>query len=102
MNLLSKNKRKRIKRIKMEVIDILTVIGGLMLGIIGYFLKNTMQELKEVKTLSYLTKNQLDVLKNDHTNKYDNMTSKFDELKVAVYDLTKEITILNRSINKRP
>jgi peptidoglycan hydrolase CwlO-like protein len=86
----------------MEVIDILTVIGGLMLGIIGYFLKNTMQELKEVKTLSYLTKNQLDVLKNDHTNKYDNMTSKFDELKVAVYDLTKEITILNRSINKRP
>jgi hypothetical protein len=85
----------------MEMIDLLTVIGGIMLAIIGYFLKATMSELKDVKELSYSTKNQLDILKNDHLNKYANMSDKFDELKIAVYDLTKEITTLNRSINKR-
>jgi hypothetical protein len=85
----------------MEMIDLLTAIGGIMLAIIGYFLKATMSELKDVKELSYSTKNQLDILKNDHLNKYANMSDKFDELKIAVYDLTKEITTLNRSINKR-
>ncbi len=83
------------------MIDLLTAIGGIMLAIIGYFLKATMSELKDVKELSYSTKNQLDILKNDHLNKYANMSDKFDELKIAVYDLTKEITTLNRSINKR-
>jgi len=80
----------------MATIDILTMIGGVMLAIIGYFLKSTMGELKEVKELSYRTKNQLDILKNDHTNKYANITDKFDELKTAVVDLTKEIKELNK------
>ena len=82
----------------MEVINILTAIGGIMLGIISWFLKATMAELKEVKDLSYSTKNQLDILKNDHVNKYDNMTSKFEELKTAVVDLTKEIKELNKRV----
>lgn len=82
----------------MEIIDILTLIGGLMLTIIGYFLKSTMDELKNVKNLSYETRNQLDVLKNDHINKYTNITDKFDELKSAVVDLTKEIKELNKRV----
>jgi len=82
----------------MEVINILTAIGGIMLGIISWFLKATMAELKEVKDLSYSTKNQLDILKNDHVNKYDNITSKFEELKTAVVDLTKEIKELNKRV----
>ena len=82
----------------MEMIDLLTAIGGIMLAIIGYFLKATMSELKEVKELSYNTKNQLDILKNDHINKYANMSDKFDELKAAVVDLTKEIKELNKRV----
>jgi len=82
----------------MEIIDILTLIGGLMLSVIGYFLKSTMDELKAVKNLSYETKNQLDLLKNDHINKYANITDKFDELKSAVVDLTKEIKELNKRV----
>jgi hypothetical protein len=85
----------------MEMIDLLTAIGGIMLAIIGWFLKQTMSELKDVKELSYSTKNQLDVLKNDHLNKYANMSDKMEELKVAVYDLTKEISALNKSINRK-
>jgi hypothetical protein len=82
----------------MEMINILTAIGGIMLGIIGYFLKATMSELKSVKDLSYTTKNQLDILKNDHVNKYANITDKFDELKAAVVDLTREIKELNKRV----
>jgi hypothetical protein len=69
-----------------------------MLSVIGYFLKSTMDELKAVKNLSYETKNQLDLLKNDHINKYANITDKFDELKSAVVDLTKEIKELNKRV----
>ena len=82
----------------MEMIDLLTAIGGIMLAIIGYFLKATMSELKDVKEMSYNTKNQLDILKNDHNNKYANMSDKFDELKAAVVDLTKEIKELNKRV----
>ena len=82
----------------MEMIDLLTAIGGIMLAIISWFLKSTMSELKEVKELSYNTKNQLDILKNDHVNKYANMSDKFDELKAAVVDLTKEIKELNKRV----
>jgi hypothetical protein len=82
----------------MEIIDILTLIGGLMLSVIGYFLKSTMDELKSVKNLTYETKNQLDILKNDHINKYANISDKFDELKSAVVELTKEIKELNKRV----
>lgn len=78
------------------VLDIFMFVGGLMLAIIGYFLKQTMDDLKSVKELSYSTKNKLDVLSNDHTNKYDNLTEKMTELKEVISDLTNEIKQLNK------
>lgn len=98
MNLLKKNKIKKIKKLRMEIINILTAIGGIMLSIIGYFLKQTMEELKAVKNLSYKTQNDLNILKNDHTNKYDNLSDKFESLKDAMVDLTAEIKDLNKRI----
>jgi hypothetical protein len=80
----------------MAMIDILTLIGGIMLTIIGYFLKNTMDDLKSVKLLTYETKNKLDILQNDHINKHANLTDKFDELKQALNELTKELKELNK------
>lgn len=80
----------------MAMIDILTLIGGVMLTILGYFLKNTMDDLKSVKLLSYETKNKLDILQNDHINKHANLTDKFDELKQALNELTKELKELNK------
>jgi peptidoglycan hydrolase CwlO-like protein len=82
----------------MDMISILTMIGGLMLGIIGYFLKKTMEDLKDVKVLSYQTKSDLDVLRNDHQNKHTNLSEKFDELKLAMQELTKEIKELNKRV----
>jgi hypothetical protein len=80
----------------MEMIDILTMIGGVMLTILGYFLKSTMDDLKSVKLLTYETKNKLDILQNDHINKHANLTDKFDELKLALNELTKELKELNK------
>ena len=80
----------------MTMIDILTLIGGVMLTILGYFLKSTMDDLKSVKLLSYETKSKLDILQNDHINKHANLTDKFDELKQALNELTKELKVLNK------
>lgn len=76
--------------------EIFVVIGGIMLSIISFFLKSTMDDLKSVKLLSYETKNKLDILQNDHINKHANLTDKFDELKQALNELTKELKQLNK------
>ena len=78
------------------MITILLAIGGMMFTIIGYFLKGTMEDLKSVKILTYETKNKLDILQNDHINKHAALTDKFDELKQALNDLTKELKELNK------
>jgi hypothetical protein len=78
------------------MMTILTAIGGMMLTVVGYFLKSTMDDLKSVKLLTYETKNKLDILQNDHINKHANLTDKFDELKQALNELTKELKELNK------
>lgn len=82
----------------MATIDILTLIGGVMLTIIGYFLKSTMDDLKNVKLMSFETKNKLALLENDSVNKFNNLSDKFDDLKSALIDLTKEIKSLNNRV----
>ena len=78
--------------------EILTLIGGVMLAIIGYFLRKTMDELKEVKSMTYDNKTQIDILKIDYKIRFDNLTEKFDELKLTMTDLIKEIKELNKRI----
>jgi hypothetical protein len=78
------------------MMTILTAIGGMMLTVVGYFLKSTMDDLKSVKLLTYETKNKLDILQNDHINKHANLTDKFDELRQALNELTKELKELNK------
>lgn len=80
------------------MINLLTIIGGIMLSVIGYFLKKTMDELREVKLISYENQTEIKLMKNEHKNKYDNLTDKFDELKLTMTDLIKEIKELNKRI----
>lgn len=77
---------------------ILTMIGGVMLTVIGYFLKSTMDDLKSVKTTSFETKNKLALLENDSINKYNNLSEKFDDLKGAIVELTNELKDLNKRV----
>jgi predicted nucleic acid-binding Zn-ribbon protein len=82
------------------VLAITTFLGSIIVTIMGYFLKQAMNELKETKDLAIRTKSELDVLKNDHTNKHESMTEKFDDLKDSIITLTKEIKELTSQIKK--
>lgn len=79
--------------------EIQTLIGGILLTIIAYFLKATMNDLKETKELSLKTKSELDILKNDHTVKHDHMSENFNRLESAIKDLIVEIKELNKEIS---
>jgi peptidoglycan hydrolase CwlO-like protein len=82
----------------MDMLPLLTVIGGVMLSIIGYFLKKTMDDLRSVKEMSYDNKSKIELLQNDYNNKYNNLSEKFDELKLTMNELIKEIKELNKRI----
>jgi flagellar capping protein FliD len=82
----------------METIDLLTGIGGVMLGVIGYFLKRTMEELKEVKEVAYSTSTKVKVLENDYVNKVQQLNDKFDLLAESLRELNKNIQKLNDKI----
>jgi len=85
----------------MEIINLITLLGGVMISIISFFLKKTMDELKDVKNIAYENKTKLSILENDHFNKYSHMNEKFDALYEAVRDLTNEIKALNKELNKK-
>ncbi len=82
----------------MEMMELLTLIGGAMLTIIGYFLRQTMNELKEIKTIAYSTKTKVEVLENDYLNKIASLNGKFDLLYNALDKLTTKIEELNKRI----
>jgi peptidoglycan hydrolase CwlO-like protein len=80
--------------------EILTFIGGIMLAIISYFLKSTMEDLKRVKEVSYQTKTKVEVLEKEYMTKIDNLNEKFDMLYDGIKDLTREINKLNQMIKQ--
>jgi hypothetical protein len=80
--------------------QLLFVLGGVSISIIGYFLKKTLDELEKVKTISYENKNKLSVIENDYLNKVANLNDRFDLLYAAMKDLTAEIKNLNLRLNK--
>jgi TolA-binding protein len=82
----------------MEMIDLLTIIGGVMLATIGYFLKRTMDELKEVKGLAYENSTKIKVLETDYINKIDQLNQRMDLLYKSIEKLTEKIELLNNKI----
>jgi hypothetical protein len=75
---------------------ILMFIGTMLFSIIGYFLKITMDDLRGVKDMTIQTKSELDILKNDHTNKYEKLTEKVDDIREDI----KEVKELIKNIGK--
>lgn len=80
------------------ILSILAAIGSIAVTIIGYFLNRTMNTLDETTKTALETKSELAVLKQDHTNKHEYLTEKFDDLKESIVVLTKEIKELNSKI----
>jgi len=78
-----------------DLTDVLFVIGGALLSIIGYFLSSSIKDIKDVIIKTNIIENRLDVVKNDYMNKYDNLTDKLDDLKTTIMTLTAAINKLN-------
>ena len=78
------------------------LIFGVLISIIGYFLKETMDDLKDVQNMAQETKIDLGLVKLDNKNKYDNLLEKIEQL----FDTNKEIIselkqIKDKMINRR-
>ena len=73
-------------------------IGAILIAVIGYFLKSTMEELKQFKTIAIETKSKLSLLELDHQNKYNHLNEKIDALYEAIKDLTLEVKDINKKL----
>lgn len=82
----------------MDTMTILTAIGGVMLSVIGFFLKQTMSELKEVKQTAYTTATKLEVLETDYRIQLNHLNDKIDDLTDSIGSLTSEIRSLNEKL----
>lgn len=80
------------------IISIAIFIGGIAVAIIGYFLRQTMDDLKKNVVDTTLIRKDLDVLTKDHQNKHESLTEKFDDLKDSIVILTGEIKQLTAKI----
>lgn len=93
-------------------IMIFSFVLSILIGIIGYFLGQTMINIK--KTTEITNKNTTDIalltqdhntkhanLKEDFTNFKDALKEDFKEFKEALKDLTKEIKELNTKFSER-
>lgn len=85
----------------MEILQIIGVAFGLMLGVISFFLKSTMDDIKKMKECVYSTKTKVEVMESDYLNKHQNLTEKFDLLNSTMRDLTSEIKKLSEQIHKK-
>lgn len=79
--------------------QLLLIVGGLIFSVLGYFLRKTMDELKDVKQMSYDNRSQIELIKLEYKNRVENLTEKFDELKLTMSELIKEIKELNKRIH---
>jgi hypothetical protein len=84
--------------VAMGINEILTLLGGLSISVIGYFLKETMSDLKSVKSISFETKTKLQVLETEYMNKIERLNEKFDLLYDAIEKLTNKIETLQDRI----
>jgi peptidoglycan hydrolase CwlO-like protein len=85
----------------MTVEQLLLAMGGISISIIGYYLKTTLSELREVKQQSNENRVKIEVMEVDYLNKVNNLNDKFDRLFDAVKDLTAEIKTLNKELSKK-
>lgn len=83
----------------MGTIELIGIVGGCMITIISYFLKRTMDEIKEVKDISILTKSRVDVLESKSFLENQHLNEKFDNLSSTMKDLTSEIKSLRTELH---
>ena len=82
----------------MDLMEILTIVGGLSISTISYFLKKSMDDLKEVKNIAFATSTKIQVLESNYLNKVERLEEKFDMLYKAIEKLTEKLENLQNKI----
>ena len=72
---------------------------GFLLSIVSYFLKTTIDELKEVKNITYENKTKIQMVEVDYLNKLEHHNQKITDLNVTMKDLILEIKALRDKIH---
>jgi phage host-nuclease inhibitor protein Gam len=84
----------------MGSIEIFYTIGATGLSIISYFLKKTMDEIKEIKEMTQETKQKVAILEVDYLNKVSVLHEKIENLQESLKELTTELKEFNKNIKK--
>lgn len=96
----------------MDIVSLIVMfggfVGGLLIAIIGFFLKRTMNDmdrvvddLVKVRNEVYINKSRMDVMEKEYILKHEHLGEKFDELHDAVKDLIIEIKSLTQELHKK-
>lgn len=78
-------------------LDLLSTGLSIVIAVIGYFLKSTMETLKDVQKCSIENRSKIDLVENNQLH----LADKFDILNSSMRDLTVEIKILNKELAKK-
>lgn len=81
--------------------DIISIILGIAVSLLGFFLKSTMDDLKTFMKMTNENSAKLSLIENDLLNKTKHLNEKFDDLNLSVKELTQEIKSLSREIQKK-
>lgn len=79
----------------MSLEELLFAGGGIGIGIISYFLRMAMNELKSVKEMAIDTKQKLAVLESNYILQVSQLNEKIEDLKETIKDLTIELKEFN-------
>jgi predicted nucleic acid-binding Zn-ribbon protein len=78
--------------------ELMKYLLGIAITVIGWFLRNTMQELKDVRKQADDNSAALNIMRVENSGKFENLTEKVGELKETLNELIAEIKNLNRRI----
>jgi len=82
----------------MDMTQVITIIAGIIISVLSYFTKATMDRLSKVEDTASATKIKLEILQNDHTNKNENLQEKIEALTAIVKELSIDIKELNKRL----
>ena len=83
----------------MEFGDFLVLIGGLSISIMGYFLREALSDLKQVKEVTYTNRSKIDLLEKEYMLKIERLNEKIVLLYDAIDKLNENIMRLSDKIN---
>jgi uncharacterized membrane protein YgaE (UPF0421/DUF939 family) len=82
----------------MEFNDFLVLIGGVSISVIGYFLRSSLNEVKEVKTITYENKSKIELLEKEYMLRIEGLNEKIQLLYDAIDKLNTNIDRLAEKI----